>query len=342
MRFTFVILLFLSLGADAQMIIKAHPNYVPFASANLLSDQYSGAAAAYSLRKLRTAYTGSAIRVRRSNDNTEQDIGFTASGDLDTASLKTFVGANSGFVTTWYNQGDSAGLDLTQATAANQPRIVNAGAVERRNTKPSIFFDGSNDRLAQTQSITTQIIMSFLYRSAAPYSGLCGVFAVNQTGTGSNPNNLQTLIDQPNISSSEPGYYLLFDDRSTSSRNNVIWSSVTRNVINTFVSENISNNDSYTPNQLNLISNLLDNGNATAAKRNKIYINNGAEIANNTATGTAFNGYGVSTNLTIGTRRGVTGNFMTGYFSEILFYNSDQSSNRTAIQDNINSYYGIY
>jgi hypothetical protein len=335
MRFTFVILLFCCLGANAQMIIKAHANYVPFASANLLLDQYSGAAAAYSLRKLRTAYTGNAIRVRRSNDNTEQDIGFVGN-DLDTASLKTFVGANSGFITTWYNQGDSASLDLTQATAASQPRIVNAGTIERRNTKPSIFFDGSNDRLAQS-GLTARIIMRFLYNA-----GLSAVFAVNQTGTTSNPNNLQALIDQPNISTTESGYFLLFDDRSTSSRNNVIWSGVTRSAINTYVSENILNNDSYTPNQLNLIANLLDNGNATAAQRSKIYINNGSEIANNTATGTALNGYDIPSVFTIGTRRAATSNFMTGYFSEILFYNSDQSSNRTEIQNNINSYYAIY
>jgi len=40
----------------------------------LLLDLYPNAAAAYSVRKLRSAYTGSAIRVRRSSDNTEQDI----------------------------------------------------------------------------------------------------------------------------------------------------------------------------------------------------------------------------------------------------------------------------
>ena len=33
---------------------------------SLLLDNYSGAAAAYSLRKLNTSYTGSVIRVRRS------------------------------------------------------------------------------------------------------------------------------------------------------------------------------------------------------------------------------------------------------------------------------------
>jgi hypothetical protein len=45
-------------------------------AASLLLDTYSGAAVAYSLRKLRTAYSGSAIRVRRSSDNAEQDFGF--------------------------------------------------------------------------------------------------------------------------------------------------------------------------------------------------------------------------------------------------------------------------
>ena len=48
-------------------------------------------AVAYSLRKLRSAYIGSAVRVRRSSDNTEQDIGFTTQGELDTTSLLSFV-----------------------------------------------------------------------------------------------------------------------------------------------------------------------------------------------------------------------------------------------------------
>jgi len=130
------------------MIIKAHANYRPYAVAaaqNLLLDDYPNAAAAYSLRKLDKDYTGSAIRVRRSNDNSEQDIGFTSSGDLDTASLKTFVGANSGFVTTWYDQSGNA-RNATQTTAANQPRVVNAGTIDRANGNPSIFYDGTNDR----------------------------------------------------------------------------------------------------------------------------------------------------------------------------------------------------
>jgi hypothetical protein len=38
---------------------------------NLLLDDYPNAAVAYSLRKLRTDYTGNSIRVRRSSDNAE-------------------------------------------------------------------------------------------------------------------------------------------------------------------------------------------------------------------------------------------------------------------------------
>jgi hypothetical protein len=57
-----------------------------------LLDTYSGATAAYSLRKLKAAYTGFAVRVRRSSDNTTLDVGFDANGNLDTTSLLSFVG----------------------------------------------------------------------------------------------------------------------------------------------------------------------------------------------------------------------------------------------------------
>jgi hypothetical protein len=107
-------------------------------------------AAAYSLRKLRTAYTGPALRVRRSFDSAEADIGFTAAGDLDTAALLAHVehggpgpGNQNGFVTTWYDQSGN-GRNVTQATAVNQPRIVNAGVIALANTRPTLSFLGNN------------------------------------------------------------------------------------------------------------------------------------------------------------------------------------------------------
>ena len=109
-------------------------------------DTYPNASAAYSLRKLRAAYAGSAVRVRRSNDNAESDIGFTALGDFDSSALSTFVGANSAFIVTWYDQSGN-GYNATQSTAAVQPRIVNAGTTQTFGTRFGISFDGSDDSL---------------------------------------------------------------------------------------------------------------------------------------------------------------------------------------------------
>ena len=140
---------------------------------SLLLDTYSGAAAAYSLRKLRTAYIGNAIRVRRSSDNTEQDFGFV-SNVLDTASLLTFCGAGSGFVTTWYDQSGNA-KNSTQTTAANQPRIVNAGVLDLVNGKAAILGDGSNDTLFVTGLILTNPTSIFTVVDKVGTSGVFGL-----------------------------------------------------------------------------------------------------------------------------------------------------------------------
>lgn len=99
---------------------------------------------AYSLRKLSCAYTGYAIRVRNSSSGATKDIGFIANGDLDTATLKSFIGSNSGTVNIWYDQSGN-GRNATQSTAANQPQIVNAGVLITSNVKrvPSILFSGN-------------------------------------------------------------------------------------------------------------------------------------------------------------------------------------------------------
>lgn len=103
-------------------------------------DGISNVAAAYSLRKLRSAYAGSAVRVRRSSDSTEQDIGFASDGEFDSAAFSAFVGGGTGFVKTWYDQSGNA-RDATQATTANQPRLVLSAV----NSMPGLDFDGAND-----------------------------------------------------------------------------------------------------------------------------------------------------------------------------------------------------
>ena len=116
----------------------------------LLLNTYPGAAAAYSLRLLDNTYAGSAIRVRRSSDNTEQDIGFS-SGELDTATLLTFAGAGDAFVKTWYDQSGNSN-DAAQASTAIQPEIVSSGAVILKNGKPAVYFSSSSFILESTSA----------------------------------------------------------------------------------------------------------------------------------------------------------------------------------------------
>jgi hypothetical protein len=117
----------------------------------LLLDAFPNAAAAYSLRLLRKGYTGNCIEVRRSSDNTTQNIGFV-NGVLDTSSLLSFVGAGDGFVRTWYDQS-GAGLNISQSTNSLQPRIVISGILYLENQKPSLFFSfGINGQFLRTTS----------------------------------------------------------------------------------------------------------------------------------------------------------------------------------------------
>jgi len=99
------------------------------------------AAAAYSTRRLRFGYTGAAMRVRRSSDNTELDIQFNGSGELDTVALLAFVGSGNGFVTVWYDQSGNA-RNATRTTATQQPSIVNGGVLETENGKPTVRVIG--------------------------------------------------------------------------------------------------------------------------------------------------------------------------------------------------------
>lgn len=94
---------------------------------------------ALGLTKLISTATA-AIRVRRSSDNAEADIGFDGD-DLDWAALASHVGANSGYVRTIYDQTGNS-HHAQQATNSKQPRIVNAGVADAR-----IMFDGSDDAM---------------------------------------------------------------------------------------------------------------------------------------------------------------------------------------------------
>jgi hypothetical protein len=261
-----------------------------------LLDLYSSAAAAYSLRKLRAGYTGSAIRVRRSSDNTEQDIGFSATGNLDTSALLSFVGTgalDNGFVTTWYDQSGN-GLNQTQTTALSQPQIVSAGSVLLQGTKPILRFDGTND---------------FMDGSGVSTGNPKSIFIT--TKAISVPTTETVIVDS--ITTNQALIYKALTNKITIAFGNSIESS-------------------YSATTNYILYSILHNG-----ANSNAYVNSSNQIYTNSNMGTnAFNG------LRIGAVRGTASLFYNGNIQEFIVYASNQSSNRSGIESNINSYYAIY
>jgi hypothetical protein len=151
-----------------------------------LLDTYTNAAIAYSAtRRLRTAYTGSLIRVRRSSDNAEQDIGYDANNVLDQAALTTFVGAGNGFVTTWYDQSGN-GKNATQTTAIRQPQIVSSGSVLLKNGKPNINFTSQMLNIGTSQNIANTSYIATVGNSSSTGSASASFWYYN-SNPGDNP-----------------------------------------------------------------------------------------------------------------------------------------------------------
>jgi len=132
----------------------------------------------YGLYRLLTAYSGHAIKVRRSSDNATQDIDFLSGGGLDTASLATFVGSSSAYVDTWYDQS-GAGNDLQQLTTTQQPQITNAGTYDGK-----VVFDGVDDVMTCVNNTGNTAGASAYMKGILRSTSVRQIFAQSDNGVG--------------------------------------------------------------------------------------------------------------------------------------------------------------
>ena len=302
-------------------------------SASLLLDLYPSAAAAYSLRKLRTAYTGSAVRVRASTSGAEGDVSFDVNNTISASSTVTVTavgtsglsigqqvtfstfwnagGSNQNvFVTIWYDQSGNA-RNAAQTTQASQPQIVSSGVVVLENGKPAIssnatkgfktsvinfssFTNMSFFTIQKTQSNTLQ----FLFESSVNYNNVTGSIIATQEILKYNIAKKTSIIG-------DTGYVL----------NSYTPIVDTRNLINIY---------------LNNLSSLL---------YSEMYVNNVIRSETNEITGvnTNFSNQILSLFSRNGSSFGVIGSYQ-----EFVFYGFDQFSNQSAINTNINTHYAIY
>ncbi len=114
--------------------------------------------AAYGLRDLNTELDGAAIRVRRSSDDKEMDIGFDVHGQLDREALLDFVGraaTDKGYVTRWYDQSGNA-RDMAAKEPEHQGVIVDGGElVTRADGSVGISFNAGRNGERDDHMIAT-------------------------------------------------------------------------------------------------------------------------------------------------------------------------------------------
>ena len=93
--------------------------------------------AAYSVRKMRTDYSGACIEAYRVSDGATQDIGFDGDGLINTADIISFASGSQVLVRTWYNQGTS-GPDAV-SLIGEYPEIYDGTSIRMMNGRPCLF-----------------------------------------------------------------------------------------------------------------------------------------------------------------------------------------------------------
>jgi len=266
-------------------IITGSQRYQPAA----LLDQFPGAAAAYSLRNLVGTSNPAVVRVRRANDNAEQD--FTAT-EVSDGTLATWVGVgNDGFVRTWYDQSGNS-RHAEQITTSAQPKIVGNGLVILDGSKPAIEFNGTSMNMTAAFSASL-----------------------------SQPNTIFNVV-QPR-SFTELKYIV---DGITDLARHVIYILTDQRVV-IYADNSINSNITYGF-QRRLLTGLFNTSSS------QIWLDS-------VSVATGNSGSAPVSGFTIGSRYTGVG-VWDGFMQEIVFYDSNQSTNRAAIEANINAHYSIY
>ena len=268
-----------------------------------LLDDYSGAAAAYSVRLLSSTYSGPLVQIRKQGDNainsfypdSNNELSLN-SKDISGTSLSSWIGIENGFVRTWYDQSGNSGRDVLQTTAANQPQIVNAGALITENGKATLDFDQTNDLLSTSGNFNFGLNTSIF-----------GVFTPDVAATG-----FDVVCKLGTDSSGNRRTFALFsgDIYASAFANNLNLGAFTANT--QYIGRQYAeSNDQY-------------------GAINGASLTSGTFSLNNPPAGT----------ITVGSS--TLSEFFGGNIQEIIMYDSTQRTNDSGINTNLNNYYNAY
>ncbi len=208
-----------------------------------------------------------------------------------------------GFVETWYDQSGN-GKDAVQTTAANQPKIVSSGTI-----LDELDFDGTDDKLD----------IDGLALASLTYAAFVVASIDNNTASA-----LKTIFDTSD--SSDAGFAFAYGN--TANKLTPFWFDGDDTSANVFGGgSNLTTSES-------LYSLIIKSGASTT------HINGSLnETLTNTWSSAGTNSFSKST---IGYDQSTPGRFFNGKLKELIIYTSDETSNRSDIETNINSHYSIF
>ena len=286
-------------------------------TSSLLLDQYgTNALVAYSLRKLSSSYSGSAIRVRRTNDNAELDIGFDSNGELDSSAIISFVGTgNNGHIAVWYDQSGN-GHNGTGTTANRQPLIAESSGPL---FPPQIITSNGKPSATNISGLTYFLRITTIPLTSQPFTFFEVYRDITVSGGGI------TTFDKT-----------LFEGISNSSKPSNRVKSIHQNIpkqpkFQTFDTSGSAQmtTSTGTPNDTNLhVYTKMIDGASTVFRTDQ----NALAITGTPLSGAAFGGTAPFTQETVELSQKV-------YLSEFIIYSADKTSEFTGIEDNMQTYY---
>jgi len=261
-------------------------------------------AGAWSNRRLKESsiYANS---VRKSSNGSVIDIGFNGE-EYNTSLLNSHVGSDSGFVTAWYDQSGNS-RTLSQATNANQPRIVNAGTNDVINSKVTNYYNGTSSNLA-TSTLISGLVNNNNLSIFLVYQKFTSVYA--------------TIVNQGKNAS----YFHFGLATNTNPNNTLRWRNSNADY------DYGSNTNTLSDKQVISIINI---GASSQCFRNGISIGT-------TANGVTANSVVAGNELAIGKRAGDSTEFTNANISEIIIFTRNLSTaERQLIERDMGAYYGI-
>jgi len=304
----------------------------------LLLDTYSGAAAAYSLRKLNSSYSGKVLQVRRAFDHVEVDVGFDSNGLLSLDSPVTNVVEES--------------TGITQGSSTNAAKLGEFCGEARRS--------GGDTSYASVDSMTeaSHVEIVTWYDQSGNANNATQAAAASQPRIYDRTTGVVTENGKPAVDFLNGTYTVLKTSANITNSDTISFYSVLQMAAAAWQAISGISTGSSVRNEFKISSNRKYNIIGTGSQLNGSQITIGqqtlayakldsssGELAING--NTAITGTGTSvqplTNapIAIGGRAHTGGESFTGTLQEVIYWFSTPPT-RTDIEDNINTFYSIY